>query len=811
MASPGVIDDVAELALALDQVHQAAPGADLADWLGGAPLLRTWSDGSAARESGPEHSRSLTRWLNHLQALEPLREVNLDEAAAQLRDGVVPAHLAARAFERGIAEASLVERRGATGLDVFDAGAHNMSVARFGVSSESVRDHLRTVIPQADRRRSPVLGHRGAGPGQRPAPSAGPAAGRHEGPSAPRHLRRPDHPADAVRAGQPRLGCPLLPGRLADLRPGRLRRGVADPRRRRGRGDRPGEGRGRSSATASRCRRRRSRSPWSTTRRSLQQLDGVELVADDESILTEAVSTGLASRSLTWHYRSRDEALIAFSNEHYYENKLSSFPTPPPEIDSHGRPTAGLSFVRVHGTFLRSGAGKSLRTNPEEAAEIVAEIRRRFALSPDRLPSIGVVTFNAQQRTLIESLLRDGGDERIVEALDGTNGEGLFVKNLENVQGDERDVILFSVAFSKNEKGVLPLNFGPLGLDRGERRLNVAVTRARQQVIIYCSFDPAELRADDTKHLGIKHLKNYLELAQRGTEALAGTASRAVVDRHRDELAAALRTRGLVATTDLGLSEFKIDLALAAAAAPDEPVVAVLLDGEGWARRRTVGDRDGLPVAVLGKMMGWQGVERVWLPEWLRDREAVLDRLVDAVRRARAGEPAPVLVPEPTPAPTASSPTTDGDSVRDPRRRGRRRRRTPGRRPTTEQRIAAVPDGLDGASPYRRWTPEPAGDVGWLDNLQDPRARAHVGNVIATILGDRVARPAHAPRQADRERVRAVPGHPGADPGDHSPGARGPAGQLRLRLARPGRHRDVHRLPDGDLRRAARARRDPPA
>ena len=119
----------------------------------------------------------------------------------------------------------------------------------------------------------------------------------------------------------------------------------------------------------------------------------------------------------------------------------------------------------MQGTFLRSGAGKALRTNPVEAAEIVAEIRRRFALSPDRLPSIGVVTFNAQQRTLIEALLRDGGDERIIEALDGTNGEGLFVKNLENVQGDERDVILFSVAFSKNEKGVLPLNFGPLGLE----------------------------------------------------------------------------------------------------------------------------------------------------------------------------------------------------------------------------------------------------------------------------------------------------------------------------------------------------------
>lgn len=445
------------------------------------------------------------------------------------------------------------------------------------------------------------------------------------------------------------------------------------------------------------------------------------------------MSTGLASRSLTWHYRSRDEALIAFSNEHYYENKLSSFPTPPPETDPHGHPTAGLSFVRVHGTFLRSGTGKALRTNPEEATAIVAEIRRRFALSPDRMPSIGVVTFNAQQRTLIETLLRDGGDERIVEAFDGTNGEGLFVKNLENVQGDERDAILFSVAFSKNERGVLPLNFGPLGLDRGERRLNVAVTRARQQVIIYCSFDPSELRADDTKHLGIKHLKNYLELAQRGPEALARTSSRAVVDRHRDEIAAALRTRGLVAITDLGLSEFKIDLALAAAAAPDEPVVAVLLDGEGWAGRRTVGDRDGLPASVLGEMMGWQGVERVWLPEWLRDRETVLDRLLDAVRRARAGEPAPMLVPEPTPTPGPVESTRATPPATPPT--GGTASSTDAAVPaSTEQRMAAAPEGLDGASPYRRWTPEPAGDVSWLDNMHDTRARAYVSKVMATIL-----------------------------------------------------------------------------
>ncbi len=114
-------------------------------------------------------------------------------------------------------------------------------------------------------------------------------------------------------------------------------------------------------------------------------------------------------------------------------------------------------------------------------------------------------------------------------------------------------------------------------------------------MIIYCSFEPSELRAEDTQHLGIKHLKNYLELAQRGTEG-AGQHGLARCRRPAPRRARrALRTQGLVATTDLGLSAFKVDLALASGAAPDEPLVAVLLDGEGWAQRRTVGDRDGLP------------------------------------------------------------------------------------------------------------------------------------------------------------------------------------------------------------------------
>jgi hypothetical protein len=210
-----------------------------------------------------------------------------------------------------------------------------------------------------------------------------------------------------------------------------------------------------------------------------------------------------------------------------------------------------------------------------------------------------VVTFNLQQRALIEGLLRDTEEPRIVAALDD-DAEGLFVKNLENVQGDERDVILFSTGFSKNDKGYLPLNFGPLNRSGGERRLNVAVTRARRQVIVFSSFNPADLRSEETSSVGIKHLRSYLDLAEQGTAALPYDGRRAAsIDLHREEIADALRDRGFVVVSDVGLSDFKVDLSVALAEDPSRQLMAILLDGPAWAARRTAGDRDGLPGMFL--------------------------------------------------------------------------------------------------------------------------------------------------------------------------------------------------------------------
>lgn len=194
-----------------------------------------------------------------------------------------------------------------------------------------------------------------------------------------------------------------------------------------------------------------------------------------------------------------------------------------------------MTWRRVDGQFERGGE----RVNRVEAAAIVDEIRTCLASDADA--SIGVVTFNTQQRDLILDLLEECADNRVAAALT-SDGEELFVKNLENVQGDERDVIPFSLAFSPNpDTGRLPLNFGPLIQAGGERRLNVAVTRARAQVVLFSSFDPAHLDLSRSASVGLAHLRSYMEAAQRHASDAGVLRPATARDRHHDDVVSALR------------------------------------------------------------------------------------------------------------------------------------------------------------------------------------------------------------------------------------------------------------------------------
>ena len=359
-----------------------------------------------------------------------------------------------------------------------------------------------------------------------------------------------------------------------------------------------------------------------------------EQTPEADSILTRCLDSGLLQRRLTWHYRSRDESLVAFSNRHYYGGRLLTFPSPLTIVPgSDAAPGGhGISLRRVRGRYFRPEDRArhphvQPNTNPLEAKRVVDEVLRYVEACPDRLPSLGVITFNDRQRDLIENSLREIASPRVIEALDAR--DGLFVRNLENVQGEERDTILFSATFAANAQGDLPLNFGVLNHAGGERRLNVAITRARRQIIVFTSFDPQDLHAERTAHRGVKDLRAYLHQAAEGRAPRALPVSQSPLSWHRREIAEALEAAGLTVRTGVGHSTFEIDLVLARADQPDRPAVAILLDGPQWNKREGVVERDLLPVDVL-RTMGWQRVERVWMPEWVADRQAVVARLVKA-------------------------------------------------------------------------------------------------------------------------------------------------------------------------------------
>ena len=233
------------------------------------------------------------------------------------------------------------------------------------------------------------------------------------------------------------------------------------------------------------------------------------------------------------------------------------------------------------------------------------------------------------------------------------------------MQGRERDVVILGTSFSKRaDGGAMPLRFGPLVNRRGERRLNVAVTRARRQVVVFSSFDPIDLAA--AKSTGLVDLALFLEKAQSAAadrDAFDQAASGAV-DPYIEEVAEALRSAGLIARTGYGLSTFKVDIAVTMPGHEGRWLAGVLLDGVEWGRRSLALDRDALPVTVLQNMMNWPAIARVWLPAWRRDRAEVIADIRELVHRVASGE----VVAEPTPAPTATEPLLPAHLIVDPER-----------------------------------------------------------------------------------------------------------------------------------------------
>ncbi len=355
-----------------------------------------------------------------------------------------------------------------------------------------------------------------------------------------------------------------------------------------------------------------------------------ELPEDLESILDDCLASGLRTLPLDWHYRSRHESLIAFSNLRYYGGRLVTFPSPDLERD-------GVSWRYVEDAVYEKG---STRTNPVEAAAIVAEIVERLKDERRAGESLGVVTFNQAQQTLIEDLLEV--ERRRDSSLDAAFTEGgvesVFVKNLENVQGDERDVILFSITYGPDAAGKVSMNFGPMNREGGERRLNVAVTRARREVIVFSGLRPEHIDLARTNARGVADLKAFLEYADRGAQVTAqdnrlrpiGKAVRGF----EETVAEALRERGWQVDEQVGCSEYRIDLGVRDPQRPGRYLLGIECDGTSYASAKTARDRDSSRAGVL-RGLGWE-LLRLWSTDWWFGAEEELERLIARLTELQA-------------------------------------------------------------------------------------------------------------------------------------------------------------------------------
>ena len=353
-----------------------------------------------------------------------------------------------------------------------------------------------------------------------------------------------------------------------------------------------------------------------------------ETVEDQESILDECLVAGVFSSHLNWHYRSRHESLIAFSNEHYYDGRLCTFPA------AATTPRLGVKFMFVpDGRFCAQGKGP--RVNETEAKALVDYICGEVLKPGWKKRSIGVVTFSLPQQKLVASMLEERrGDNPELERLLPEDGEGAyFVKNLENVQGDESDVILFSIGYAPDENGRFTMNFGPLNLAGGERRLNVAATRAKEQIVVFSSIRASQIDAGEgarAKAVGAGHLKAFLEYAERGGEA-ADAFAPADGGVFGDVVADFLKKNGYDTDRDVGCGRFRIDVAVRDPENPGRHILGIECDGPSYAGQRTAQDRDVNRAGVL-EGLGWK-ICRVWSVDWAFDREKAGRRLLDELRR----------------------------------------------------------------------------------------------------------------------------------------------------------------------------------
>ena len=356
--------------------------------------------------------------------------------------------------------------------------------------------------------------------------------------------------------------------------------------------------------------------------------EDIDAEGDLESILDELLAASIPERTLRLHYRSRKESLIAFSNSQYYRDELVTFPAP-------AWPDNGVLLVRPEGVYSRGKA----RHNRGEADAIVEEILRRLTHrdADVRKQSIGVVTFNSEQQTLIEDLLDAARSEDPgIEWAFAEEGqmEPVFVKNLETVQGDERDVIMFSITYGPDHAGHVTMNFGPLNRDGGERRLNVAVTRSRSEMLVFSTLSPDHIDLSRTQARAVADLKHFLQYAERGPAALGAQIHGSIGDLESPfevAVARALEDKGWEVHPQVGVSRYRIDLGVVHPDARGTYLAGVECDGAMYHSSAFARERDKIRQAVL-EGLGWT-LFRIWSTDWWTHKATALETLHGSLTR----------------------------------------------------------------------------------------------------------------------------------------------------------------------------------
>ncbi|GLH81654.1 hypothetical protein SSBR45G_65630 [Bradyrhizobium sp. SSBR45G] len=349
-------------------------------------------------------------------------------------------------------------------------------------------------------------------------------------------------------------------------------------------------------------------------------------VKDAESILDLCLAKGLSHRMLNWHYRSKHQSLIAVSNKQFYDNRLFIVPSPYDAVAG-----MGLKFNYNPDAHYERG---SSRTNPREARIVAEAVMRHARETPER--SLGVATFSVAQRQAIQDqleLLRKESPDTENFFVRGTS-EPFFVKNLENIQGDERDVIFISMGYGKTKEGFVSMSFGPLNSDGGERRLNVLISRAKLRCEVFSSISGDDIDLSRAKGRGIAALKTFLTFAQTGQLGLAQETGRDPDSVFEEQVAAKLGALGHEVKTQIGTAGFFVDLAIVDPDKPGRFLLGIECDGAQYHASRSARDRDRLRQDVL-EAHGWV-LHRIWSTDWFLRPKEETEKVLRAIEAAKA-------------------------------------------------------------------------------------------------------------------------------------------------------------------------------